>query len=168
MRRFRASLSVVGGKGTGAVDCRRSGGLSHFSVRTSPGRAPGDILDQAIYDETTYREDTVFSPELKKGSVELMILALLDDRPTHGYELGKLIELRSGGEIRFNVSTLYPVLYRMENDGSITGRWVEKAGERRRCHYSLTRQGRRILERQRRDWTAYVSAVNLVIGASDA
>jgi len=110
----------------------------------------------------------VFSPELKKGSVELMILALLADRPAHGYELGKLIELRSGGEIRFNVSTLYPVLYRMENDGWITSRWVERAGERRRCHYSLTRKGREVLDRQRGEWSAYVSAVNLVIGASRA
>ena len=110
----------------------------------------------------------MFSPELKKGSIELMILALLEDQPSHGYELGKLIELRSGGDIRFNVSTLYPVLYRMENDGWITGRWVEKPGERRRCHYSLTRKGRHILKQQRRAWAAYVSAVNLVIGESHA
>ena len=110
----------------------------------------------------------MFSPELKKGSVELMILALLDDQPAHGYELGKLIELRSGGDIRFNVSTLYPVLYRMENDGWITGRWVEKAGERRRCYYRLTRKGRGVLNARRRQWAAYVSAVNLVIGASHA
>lgn len=110
----------------------------------------------------------MFSPELKKGSVELMILALLADRPTHGYELGKLIELRSGGEIAFNVCTLYPVLYRMENDGWIAGRWVERPGERRRCHYSLTAKGREVLRRQRGEWAAYVSAVNLVIGASRA
>jgi len=66
------------------------------------------------------------------------------------------------------VSTLYPVLYRMENDGWITSRWVERAGERRRCHYSLTRKGREVLDRQRGDWAAYVAAVNLVIGASRA
>jgi len=114
------------------------------------------------------QEVTLFSPELKKGSVELMILALLEDQSSHGYELGKLIELRSGGEIQFNVSTLYPVLYRMENDGWIAGKWVEKPGERRRCHYSLTRKGRDVLAAQRRQWAAYVSAVNLVIGASHA
>jgi PadR family transcriptional regulator PadR len=110
----------------------------------------------------------VFSPELKKGSVELMVLALLDDRPTHGYELGKLIEARSGGGIQFNVSSLYPVLYRMENDGWISGRWVEKPGERRRCHYRLTRKGRGVLAEQRRKWEAYTAAVNLVIGVSNA
>ncbi|KPK76447.1 MAG: PadR family transcriptional regulator [Gemmatimonas sp. SM23_52] len=110
----------------------------------------------------------MFSPELKKGSVELMILSLLDDRPTHGYELGKLIEVRSGGAIEFNVSSLYPVLYRMENDGWISGRWVEKPGERRRCHYRLTRKGREVLAEQRRLWAAYTAAVNLVIGGSHA
>lgn len=110
----------------------------------------------------------MFSPELKKGSVELMILALLEDGPSHGYELGKLIELRSGGEIQFNVSTLYPVLYRMENDGWISGRWVEKPGERRRCHYRLTRKGRDVLAHQRREWAAFAAAVNLVIGGSHA
>jgi PadR family transcriptional regulator PadR len=110
----------------------------------------------------------VFSPELKKGSVELMILSLLADQPSHGYELGKLIELRSGGEIQFNVSTLYPVLYRMENDGWISGRWVERPGERRRCHYRLTLKGRKVLGEQRRQWAAYTDAVNRVIGESHA
>ncbi len=110
----------------------------------------------------------MFSPELKKGSVELMILSLLDDQPTHGYELGKLIEVRSGGEIQFNVSSLYPVLYRMENDGWISGRWVERPGERRRCYYRLTRTGRDVLAEQRRQWAAYTAAVNLVIGGSHA
>ena len=123
---------------------------------------------QGIYCVAIYWEASVFSPELKKGSVELMILALLEDQPSHGYELGKLIELRSGGGIRFNASTLYPVLYRMENDGWITSRWVERPGERRRCHYSLTRKGRDVLDRQRGDWAAYVNAVNLVIGESHA
>ncbi|UCC75121.1 MAG: helix-turn-helix transcriptional regulator [Gemmatimonadota bacterium] len=97
-----------------------------------------------------------------------MILSLLDDQPTHGYELGKLIEVRSAGEIQFNVSSLYPVLYRMENDGWISGRWVEKPGERRRCHYRLTRKGRDVLADQRRQWAAYTAAVNLVIGGSRA
>lgn len=110
----------------------------------------------------------MFSPELKKGSVELMVLAVIEDHARHGYEIGKRIESRSGGQIQFNVSSLYPVLYRMEEKGWIKGRWVERAGERRRCFYSLSEEGRRVLERQRRTWEAFTVAVNRVVGVSRA
>jgi PadR family transcriptional regulator PadR len=110
----------------------------------------------------------MFSPELKKGSVELMVLALIEDRARHGYEIGKLIETRSGGQIRFNISSLYPVLYRMEEKGWIEGRWVERPGERRRCHYSLSEEGRRVVDRERRTWEAFTAAVNRVLGVSRA
>ena len=110
----------------------------------------------------------MFSPELKKGSVELMVLAVLEDAPRHGYEIGKRIDARSDGQIQFNVSSLYPVLYRMEERGWIRGRWIEKTGERRRCHYTLTNEGRRVLARERRTWEAFTLAVNHVIGARHA
>ena len=70
--------------------------------------------------------------ELKKGSAELLILSLIEDRARHGYEISKLIETRSGGMIKFNVASLYPLLYRLEARGWIQGRWVDKAGQRRR------------------------------------
>ena len=105
----------------------------------------------------------MFSAELKKGSSEMLILSLLEARPRHGYEIGKLIEARSGGKLTFALPTLYPTLLRLENRGWIKGRWVEKAGERRRCFYRLTPEGRRILTEQRKTWTAYVAAVNAVI-----
>ena len=124
------------------------------------------IYAVAIYAVT--REARMFSPELKKGSVELMVLAVIEDTARHGYEIGKLIESRSGGHIQFNVSSLYPVLYRMEERGWIVGRWVEKAGERRRCHYTLTDEGRRVLARERQTWEAFTLAVNHVIGVSHA
>ena len=87
--------------------------------------------------------------ELKKGSAELLILSLLEDRPRHGYEIGQLIQLRSRGALRFNVASLYPLLYRLEKRGWVRGRWIEKSGQRRRRYYRLTRVGRRILEAQR-------------------
>ena len=74
----------------------------------------------------------MFSRELKKGSTELLVLALLEARPRHGYELGKLIESRSHGRLQFRIGSLYPILCRLEGKGLITGRWVEKSGERRR------------------------------------
>ena len=106
----------------------------------------------------------MFSAELKKGSTEMLVLSLLEARARHGYEIGKLIERRSGGRLTFALPTLYPTLLRLESRGWITGRWVEKAGQRERCFYRLTRDGRRVLREQQKIWKAYVAAVNEVMG----
>src|SRR6202047_1312839 len=97
--------------------------------------------------------------ELKKGSAELLILSLVEDRPRHGYELGQLIELRSRGALRFNVASLYPLLYRLENRGWIRGRWVEEPGQRRRRYYRLRPARRKILAAQRAGWREFVEAI---------
>ncbi len=110
----------------------------------------------------------MFSSQLKKGSVELLILSILDDEPCHGYEIGKLIEFRSGGRLQFRVSSLYPVLCRMEEKGWIKGRWVEKAGQRRRRYYRLTAKGREALAAEHETWVEFAAAVNQVIGLSHA
>ena len=96
--------------------------------------------------------------ELKKGSAELIILSIVESRARHGYEISKLIEARSDGRLKFHVASLYPLLYRLEERGWLRGRWVEKAGERRRRFYSLTAEGRRVLARQRKTWKAFVHA----------
>ena len=110
----------------------------------------------------------MFSVELKKGSTEMLILSLLEARARHGYEIGKLIEQRSGGKLKFALPSLYPKLLHLENRGWIKGRWVEKPGERERCFYRLTPEGRRVLAGQRETWKAYVDAVNAVMSAADA
>lgn len=110
----------------------------------------------------------VFSPELKKGSLEMLILALVEARPRHGYEIGKLIEERSAGRLSFTLPTLYPTLLRLESRGWLKGRWVEKAGERERCFYRLTPRGRRVLAGQRATWAGYIDAVNAVLDSSRA
>jgi transcriptional regulator len=110
----------------------------------------------------------MFNSELKKGSMEMLILSLLDARPRHGYELGKLIEARSDGRLTFALPSLYPALLRLEDRGWISGRWVEKAGERQRRYYRLTAAGRRVLVEQRRAWDDYVVAVNQIMKPSDA
>ncbi len=102
--------------------------------------------------------------ELKKGSADLLILSLLNDRPWHGYEMGQLIELRSGGALRFNVASLYPLLYRLEKRGWIRGRWVEKSGRRRRRYYRLAHAGRKILAAQREGWREFVEAIGRITG----
>jgi DNA-binding PadR family transcriptional regulator len=110
----------------------------------------------------------MFSSDLKRGSMDLFILSALDGQSRHGYDIGKLLELRSGGQLQLPVSTLYSTLYRMEDRGLIKGRWVEKSGERRRCFYALTPKGQSALHAQRKEWAAFAAMVNLVIGADHA
>ena len=106
--------------------------------------------------------------ELKKGSAELMILSVLESQPRHGYEIGRLIETRSAGQVKFHIASLYPLLYRLEERGWLAGKWVEQAGERRRRFYRLTAEGRRVLARQRHTWKAFVHAMRLITGADHA
>src|SRR5688572_14997191 len=108
--------------------------------------------------------DRLATRELKKGSAELLILSLVEDRPRHGYDIGKLIQTRSGGALRFNVASLYPLLYRLEKRGWIDGRWEEKAGQRRRRLYRLTAEGRKVLAAQRGGWLAFARAVSRIAG----
>lgn len=110
----------------------------------------------------------MFSPTLKKGSAELLILALLEHERRHGYEIAKLIGERSGGRLSFQASSLYPVLFRMEKRGWIKGTWVEREGKRRRRYYHLTEKGRGALARQRSTWKEFTLAVNLVVEPSHA
>jgi PadR family transcriptional regulator, regulatory protein PadR len=105
---------------------------------------------------------TTLTRELKRGSTELLILALLEERDRHGYELAQLIEERSRGQISFHAASLYPSLYRMEDKDLIAGRWVEKAGQRRRRYYSLTKTGRKALASQRSVWDGFFDALNRV------
>ncbi len=106
--------------------------------------------------------------EWKKGSAELLVLSLLEDQARHGYDISKLIQLRSGGALSFHVTSLYPLLYRLEERGWVNGRWVEKAEQRRRRYYSLTAEGRRALRAQRESWKGFVAAMGRVMGVENA
>ena len=111
---------------------------------------------------------TLLERELKRGSTELLILALLDERQRHGYDISRLIDERSGGAISFHTASLYPTLYRLEDKGLIEGRWVERAGQRRRRYYRLTAAGRRVLASQRSVWQTFFAALDRVAGISQA
>ena len=106
--------------------------------------------------------------ELKKGSAEFLILSLVEDRALHGYDIARLIDVRSKGALTFYAASLYPLLYRLERRGWITGRWLEQAGARRRRMYRITAAGRRVLAAHRTTWDAFVRAVNLVTGPDHA
>ena len=109
----------------------------------------------------------MLTDDLKKGSAEFLVLSLLEAEQRHGYELQKLIESRSKGVLVFHVASLYPLLYRLEERGWIAGRWVEKAGERRKRYYRLTAAGRAALEEQRDRWREFVTAINRVAGGAE-
>jgi PadR family transcriptional regulator PadR len=104
----------------------------------------------------------VVARELKRGSTELLILALVEERPRHGYEIARLIDQRSDGTITFHVASLYPTLYRLEDKGLVEGRWVERAGQRRRRYYRITAAGRKVLASQRSVWDEFFLALNRV------
>jgi transcriptional regulator len=106
--------------------------------------------------------------EAKKGSAELVILAVVEREGHHGYEIARLIEQRTGGRLRFTLASLYSTLYRLEERGWLKGRWVEKAGQRRRRYYRITPAGRKILAEQREDWGRFVAALGDVAGVKYA
>ena len=104
----------------------------------------------------------------KKGSAELLVLAQLENRARHGYEIGTEIERRSGGVVSFQAASLYPVLYRLESKGLIVGKWVEKPSQKRRRYYRLTPAGKKALASHREDWTGFLAALQQAAGLQDA
>ena len=105
---------------------------------------------------------------LFRSSAELLVLSLLEAQPRHGYDLSKLIELRSGGVLSFHVTSLYPLLHRLESEGWIEGKWVEKAEQRRRRYYRLTPEGRRGLRCKQQSWKDFVAAIGRITGIEHA
>ena len=106
--------------------------------------------------------------EAKKGTAELVVLSMLEDEPRHGYELAQLIEDRSGGALTFNFASLYATLYKLEERKWIQGRWVEKAGQRRRRYYKITAEGRAVLETQRHEWRQFFALIRDLAGVQYA
>ena len=104
----------------------------------------------------------------KKGSADLLILALVDEQALHGYDIARHIEARSHGTLRFTLASLYATLYRLEERGLIRGRWVERAGQRRRRYYRITDAGRTILASQREEWGRFITALSQVAGIKPA
>src|ERR1700726_330424 len=104
----------------------------------------------------------------KKGSAELLVFSLLEDQPRHGYDISKLIQIRSGGALRFHVTSLYPLLHRLEKQGWIDGRWVEKSEQRRRRYYRLTPQGKNVLCSKQKSWRDFVAVISRITGIEHA
>lgn len=109
----------------------------------------------------------MLASELRKGSAEMLVLGVLQERSRHGYDIARTIEDRSDGEITFHSATLYPTLYRLEKKGLIKGRWVERAGQRRRRFYRITSAGRAALGEQRTAWNRFFAALHRVVQAGE-
>jgi PadR family transcriptional regulator, regulatory protein PadR len=112
--------------------------------------------------------DPIAEAAARKGSAEILILAALEDGQLHGYDIAREIARKSGGLLTFHVASLYPLLYKLEDRGWISGRWVEKAGQRRRRYYRLSAEGRRTLTAQRGRWSAFVGALTRAAGLKHA
>ena len=126
------------------------------------------LLDSSRRSRTATEADRSALDAAKKGSADLFILALLDEDDHHGYEIGRQIETRSGGDVRFTMASLYATLYRLEERALVKGRWVEKAGQRRRRYYRITEGGRAMLATQREDWARFMTALTQVAGVKPA
>src|SRR5512146_2714771 len=105
---------------------------------------------------------------VKRGSAELAVLSLLERGAMHGYEIAKRVEQESGGMLKFDVASLYPLVYRMEKRGWLMAEWRESdVGRQRRC-YRLTREGRKQLVPLRLQWRRFFEALDRLSGFAGA
>ncbi len=109
-------------------------------------------------------QDTArFARQLKKGVLEMLVLRLLALRPSHGYELIQRLRKGSDGLLDLKEGTLYPILYRLEDDGCITSAWqATEPGKQRlapRKVYTVTPAGRQTLDRQLETWNTFAACV---------
>jgi PadR family transcriptional regulator PadR len=101
--------------------------------------------------------------DLKRGTLEMIILRLISERQMYGYELASELERRGGGLFRLKEGTLYPVLYRMEKAGYIEARWETLERGVPRKYYRLTKSGVKFLAARIAEWKAFASAVEQLL-----
>ncbi len=106
--------------------------------------------------------------KIARGSAELAILSLLSKQSLYGFEISRRIEEESGGALRFNLASLYPMLYELEKRGWIRGRWQQNRAGRDRRYYSLTPAGRKQLAPLRREWRVFFAALDRLAEVSRA
>jgi PadR family transcriptional regulator, regulatory protein PadR len=107
-------------------------------------------------------------PAIKRGSGQLAILTVLAEGRLHGYEIAKRIEQQTAGALRFNLASLYPMLYEMEKRGWVKGSWeIATSGRKRRC-YRLTPSGKKRLVPLRQEWAELFRALHRLAGVARA
>ena len=103
------------------------------------------------------------SRELKRGTIEMVLLTLLAERERYGYEIVAAIEEWSGGRLEVRDGTLYPVLYRLEESGFVTPRWETQERGVPRKYYRITDEGKDELRRLEAEWRDFAAAVNAIL-----
>lgn len=101
--------------------------------------------------------------ELRRGTLELILLKLLSEKDMYGYQISSTLEERSNREFKLKEGTLYPVFYRLEDAGHIEARWETPARGKPRKYYRLTEDGKNYLDRLTNDWKAFVRTVNVLL-----
>jgi len=104
-----------------------------------------------------------YDREFLTGTVGVLILSFLVERPMYGYEMLQEAELRSASAFRLKEGTLYPALRQMERAGLVRATWRESDAGRPRKYYSLTPKGRRRAESKRRQWSAISVAMQAIL-----
>ena len=102
--------------------------------------------------------------ELRRGSLELIVLHLLEPGEAYGYEIVSKLTAETDGTLGVTDGTLYPVLYRLERAGFVEVRWETQQRGVPRKYYRLTEAGRLELEKLTREWTTFVDAMNRLLG----
>ena len=106
--------------------------------------------------------------ELPQGTLDLLILRCVANEPQHGWAISKRLQRISGDVLRVQQGSLYPALHRLERRGWIAAKWGVSDNNRRAKFYSLTRSGRRQLEREAQDWKRIVEMMGRVLGPEEA
>ena len=102
--------------------------------------------------------------DVLKGHLDLLLLAIVEDGPFHGYAVIEELRRRTDGAIDLPEGTIYPALHRLERAGLLASSWSEVNGRRRRS-YSLTSPGKKAAREKRREWTSFALTVQRVVGA---
>lgn len=101
--------------------------------------------------------------DLRRGTLDVLVLKALCWAPMHGYAITKWIEDRARGELGVVDAALYKALHRLEEDGAIEAEWGLSENGRRAKYYSITRRGRQVLRQELAAWQRYSAAMNAVL-----
>lgn len=102
--------------------------------------------------------------DILKGHLDLLLLAIVEDGPRHGYAVIEELRRRTDGAIDLPEGTIYPALHRLERAGLLSSTWSEVNGRRRRS-YSVTPGGKKAARQKRHEWNAFALTVQRVVGA---
>lgn len=103
------------------------------------------------------------SRELMKGSIELVLLAVLEHEPMYGYQIVKEVKASSQGVLQLKEGSLYPALHRLEHAGLVASAWQTRADGAPRRYYQLTEFGREAVKARRQEWQTFTSAIEGVL-----